>query len=600
MRNGFQATDNSQPNGSEKQRKTHYSRLFRRFILLTIVCSLIPLLLVGWGINIHYTRFSNERMINAFQIQVEYHRKIIELFLKKHSSKLHLIAQSHPKDYLLSGSNLNNIFEILNREYRSFTDLGIIGADGYHLKYIGPYDLMPNNYADTFWFKEVMEKDLFISDMFMGFRKVPHFIIAVTRLEKGEKWILRATIETEVFRSLVENVRIGNTGEVYLLNTKGIFQTSPRFSGKIMDKAPTPIESFREGINVRIIEKHTDHHGKKYPRQIYSQTWLKDPPWLLVVKQNYDEAFSEVNHANYATLILLHLSALIILIVAVFITRHMISVIKNRDDEADKLNRQLLQTSKLASIGELSAGVAHEINNPLAIILTEKQILLDMTNDTAATTPEIKGQLSESLEQIDVQIKRCKRITHGLLRFSRRTQSVIETINTNQFISEVIELLEREAGSGGIKFFTDFEENLPNILSDPSQLQQVMLNLITNSIDAHDDKAYGSIHVRTRSNNQQGVEIVVADTGMGISPENMDKIFDPFFTTKPVGKGTGLGLSICYSTIKNLGGDISVWSEVGKGSEFKVFLPFSPPPHLLEGTADNPKDYQMDIATVSS
>jgi len=118
----------------------------------------------------------------------------------------------------------------------------------------------------------------------------------------------------------------------------------------------------------------------------------------------------------------------------------------------------------------------------------------------------------------------------------------------------------------------------------------VMLNLITNSIDAHDDKAYGSIHVRTRSNNQQGVDIIVADTGMGISPKNMDKIFDPFFTTKPVGKGTGLGLSICYSTIKNLGGDISVWSEVGKGSEFKVFLPFSPPPHLLEGTADNPKE----------
>jgi two-component system NtrC family sensor kinase len=267
----------------------------------------------------------------------------------------------------------------------------------------------------------------------------------------------------------------------------------------------------------------------------------------------------------------------------------MITVIKTRDDEAEKLNRQLLQTSKMASIGELSAGVAHEINNPLAIILTEKQILLDMLNTIPTPVPELKKQLAESLEQLDIQIKRCKRITQSLLKFSRRTRSVIETININQFVREVIELMEREARSSGIKFFTDFEENLPDILSDPSQLQQVMLNLITNAIDAHDDKAYGNIHVRSQSNNQQGIEIIIADSGMGISAENIDKIFDPFFTTKPVGKGTGLGLSICYSTIKNLGGDISVWSEPGEGSEFKVFLPFSPPPHLLEGMADNPK-----------
>ncbi|MEW6672260.1 MAG: ATP-binding protein [Thermodesulfobacteriota bacterium] len=589
MKTGKTTEQSNHSSGGEKQQKSHYSRLFRKFILLTIICSLIPLLLVGWGINIHYTRFSNDRMINAFQIQVEYHRKIIELFLKKHSSKLQLIAQSHPKEYLLSGSNLNTIFEILNREYHSFTDLGIIDSRGKHLKYIGPYDLMDKNYSDTFWFKHVMEEDLFISDMFMGFRKVPHFIIAVTRLEKGEKWILRATIDTEVFRSLVENVRIGNTGEVYLLNAKGIFQTSPRYSGKIMDKAAMPVESFQEGIKVRIIEKHTDNRGNKIPRQIYTQTWLKEPPWQLVVKQDYAEAFSDVNYANYATLIFLHLSALIILIVAVFITRHMISVIKNRDVEAEKLNRQLLQTSKLASIGELSAGVAHEINNPLAIILTEKQILVDMLTNTPARPPELDKQLAESLEQIDVQIKRCKHITQGLLKFSRRTRSVIETININQFVREVIDLMEREARSSGIKFFTDFEDNLPHILSDPSQLQQVMLNLITNSIDAHDDKAYGSIHVRTKSDDPQGVQIIVSDSGVGIAPENIDKIFDPFFTTKPVGKGTGLGLSICYSTIKNLGGDISVWSEPGKGAEFKVFLPFSPPPHLLEGMDDSLK-----------
>ena len=231
--------------------------------------------------------------------------------------------------------------------------------------------------------------------------------------------------------------------------------------------------------------------------------------------------------------------------------------------------------------------MAHEINNPLAIILTEKQILLDLADHTAQLDEGFREQLLDSLAQVDVQVQRCKRITHNLLRFSRRTRSVIETVDLNSFIREVIELMEREARSSGIKFFSEMDKDLPPVLSDPSQLQQVFLNLITNAIDAHDGKSYGSIKIITMSAPpKNGVDIIVSDTGMGISPENLDKIFDPFFTTKPVGKGTGLGLSICYSIIKRLGGDIIVKSEPGKGSEFTLTLPFSLPPRLQESIED--------------
>ena len=212
---------------------------------------------------------------------------------------------------------------------------------------------------------------------------------------------------------------------------------------------------------------------------------------------------------------------------------------------------------------------------------------MDMAAQNGVQDGDLHDQLTDSMKQIDVQVKRCKRITHNLLRFSRRTQSMIETVDINQFIREVIELMEREAGSSGIKFFADLEESLPPILSDPSQLQQVFLNLITNSIDAHEEKSYGSIHIRTRTDGEKDVEVVVADTGNGISRENRDKIFDPFFTTKPVGRGTGLGLSICYSTIKQLGGNISVKSEFGKGTEFTLTLPASPPRELLASMTDD-------------
>lgn len=573
-------------NGTSAKQAKSCARLFRNFTVLTIVCSLIPLLLVGWGINIHYTKFAKSRMINSIQSRVEHHGKIIKLFLEEHSSKLKLLAFTQSKAYLREPANLQHIFEMMNREHNVITDIGVIDENGRHLAYIGPYDLMDKNYSRTFWFAEAMEKGIYISDMFMGFRKEPHFIIAVTRLEEGEKWILRVTVNTQAFRSLVENVKIGKTGEVYLINKDGIFQTSPRFSGNIMEKSPFPAGVYHNDVKVNLFKDDTP--DSVFSNQIMAETWLPNPQWKLVVKQDYSEAFSDVNHANFATLIFLHLSAISILIVTVFITRHMISVIKKRDIQADSLNQQLMQAGKLAAIGELAAGVAHEINNPLAIILTERQILLDLFGQTEIEDDEFSRQFKASMDQIDVQALRCKTITHNLLRFSRRTKSIIETIDLNQFIKEVIDLMEREARSSGIKFITDLDPGLLPILSDPSQLQQVFLNLINNAIHAHEEKSYGTIRITTRlDENGKGVKVFFADTGSGISQQNIGKIFDPFFTTKPVGKGTGLGLSICYTIIKQLGGGITVKSKINEGTEFALFLPLDLPADLKETMTDS-------------
>jgi len=568
----------------EEWRKRHYAKLYRKFIGITLVCSLVPLLLVGWAINIHYTRFAMTRMTESFQTEVEYHKKIIDLFLRERSARLQLIAQTHSKEYLKEMGNLAHVFEVMNQEHSSISDLGLIGEEGGHLAYVGPFDLMDKNYSQTFWFRNVMERGIFVSDMFMGFRKVPHFIIAVTRLEKGEKWILRATVDTEVFRALVENVRIGKTGEVYILNEEGVYQTSPRFAGKIMERASMPLEPYHDGIQIQVVEP--DAKNPKAKKEIVATAWFREPKWRLVVKQEYAEAFDEVNYANYATLIFLHLAALTILLVAILTARHLVRVIKDRDAEADQLGRQLMEAGKMASLGELSAGVAHEINNPLAIILTERQILLDTLEQTPDLEEGFKKEVTESLNQMDAQINRCKRITHNLLRFSCRTRSVIEKVDLNSFLEEVVELMEREARSCGIKFQTDLDENLKPVLSDPSQLQQVFLNLITNAIDAHDGKPYGNIRITTRADEEhKKARIVFADTGSGIPKEILSKIFDPFFTTKAVGRGTGLGLSICYSIMQRLGGSISVKSQVGQGTEFTLTVPYQPPAEVQEAAS---------------
>ena len=367
---------------------------------------------------------------------------------------------------------------------------------------------------------------------------------------------------------------IGRTGEVFLVNPQGVYQTTSRYSGRIMENAAITVGDIHPGILVRQEAADAGFNGEHTVRQIVATAWLETPQWMLVVRQDYDEAFAAENRANFSVLIFLLISAATILGVTVLVTRHMLNLVKRRDAQAETLNRQLMQASKLASIGELSVGVAHEINNPLAIISTEREILLDACQRVDHLDPAFGAQLDDSLNQIDVQIQRCKRITHNLLRFSRRTQSVIDTVDINAFISEIVDLMEREAKSSGITFFERLSPDVPPILSDPSQLQQVFLNLITNAIDAHESKQYGSVAISTTYlEGDEAVEIVVSDTGSGMSEEVLAKVFDPFFTTKPTGRGTGLGLSICYSIIKGLGGQIQVKSVVDQGTDFIIRLP---------------------------
>ncbi|MEN6440462.1 MAG: ATP-binding protein [Syntrophobacter sp.] len=562
-------------------RKKHYASLYVRFILLTLICSVLPLLLVGWGIYVYYSEFASERMVEYFQSQVQHHERIIELFFKERVSDLQLIAYSQSLEQLKEQKNLQRIFDIMNRDGSFFEDVGVQNDQGKHLAYVGPFDLIDKDYSQTFWFKEVMARDVCISDMFLGYRKVPHVIVAVTNSEAGQKWILRATIYTDSFRSLLEDVKMGETGEVYLVNTHGILQTTPRFGGKILDKIDLPMGAFTDRSGIRILDATTNDDGRTVPRQIVAYTWLNDPKWMLVVKQDYSEVFQQVNRANQAMLIFLHISIIAILIVSIITTKHMIQVVKDRDEEADELNRQLVQTSKLASLGELAAGVAHEINNPLAIILTGNQVVRDLADEQTDLEAEFRSQLYECLAQADGQVLRCNMITHNLLRFARRSKSIIEQVNLNNCVGEVIELMEKRAKSSGVTFHRNFDEKLPQVRTDASQLQQVFVNLFANAIDAHEGKPYGAIHVTTRADGRKGgVEIAISDTGSGIPGHVLERMFDPFFTTKPVGKGTGLGLSISYNIIKNLGGEIRVQSSVGEGTEFIIFLPFTPPETL--------------------
>jgi two-component system NtrC family sensor kinase len=247
-------------------------------------------------------------------------------------------------------------------------------------------------------------------------------------------------------------------------------------------------------------------------------------------------------------------------------------------DELQATHDQLVHSEKLASLGQLAAGVAHELNNPLATVLLYSDIL---QRECPPDDPR-----RADLEMIVGETKRCKGIVASLLDFARQNQVEARPTELNALIRNVVEVQQKREFYAGIIVVTDLDPNLPKIEADHAQLQEVFVNLMSNGVDAM--PAGGTLTLRTRSGPSGMVTVEVADSGEGIAPEHLGKLFTPFFSTKPVGKGTGLGLAIVYGIIKMHRGQINVRSQVGQGTTFIIQLPVTLPSGQPFGAAGMP------------
>jgi two-component system NtrC family sensor kinase len=254
-------------------------------------------------------------------------------------------------------------------------------------------------------------------------------------------------------------------------------------------------------------------------------------------------------------------------------TRQLLQKLAAANEQTCFLDEKLVQSQKLASIGELSAGIGHEINNPLAIISQETEWMQHLLKQIGERDPKEVAELQDSLKEVLRQVDRCREITQNLLDFARKKEPVFQEVNVNKLIDDLSRLVEKETIRYHIEIRKDFQQDLPLVHTDAPSLRQVVLNLLTNA--THAIEKDGRIRIATQRSENGSVDIIVEDTGCGIPKDHLIKIFDPFFTTKPEGKGTGLGLSICHGIVDKLGGRISVSSEVGKGSTFVVTLPIN-------------------------
>jgi signal transduction histidine kinase len=270
-------------------------------------------------------------------------------------------------------------------------------------------------------------------------------------------------------------------------------------------------------------------------------------------------------------LLFLGVSVVLILGVVIWGSAWMVNRAREADLARATAYHRMEYENKMAALGRLSAGVAHEINNPVAIISEKAGLLKDLV--LMSDTPPPKEKTLDLLGSVLRSADRCGGITHRLLGFAKHMQVQTETIEMDQLLVEVVGFLEKEASYRDIKIEFDFPEDAPEIVSDRGQLQQVFLNIVNNAFAAVEDG--GRIQIGVIEGEPGSVSVWIQDNGVGIAEEHLSHIFDPFFTTKK-GAGTGLGLSITYGIVQKLGGEVSVQSQLGVGTRFIVSLPIGP------------------------
>jgi len=546
--------------GSSPQR---YRTLRRNISILMLFVTIVPLTSMAVINYYEYRKALKREIVEPLKMLVSKTRHSFSLFLEERLSTVRFVASAYSFDQLSDEKTLNRIFRVLKKEFGGFVDLGLIDQSGTQISYAGPYELLGKSYLQQAWLHEVMVRGVYISDVFLGYRKFPHVALAVQRFsEDGSFWVLRATIDTERFDNLIASMGLDPETDAFLVNDKGVLQTSSKYYGKVLERCALAVPV---GIYGTFVKQEVDPGGQEV---LIAGSHLRHPAYTLVVVKRSSGLLKSWYTLKSEMFLIFVGGVAAIMVLVLRLTASMVKRMRDADERREIALRGLEHSNKLSSIGRLAAGVAHEVNNPMAIINEKAGLMKDIVQ--YSTEFEQKEKFLELLSSIISSVQRCKTVTHRLLGFARRMDVQLEELDLNGLLQEVLGFLAREASYRNINVSLHFASDLPRIFSDRGQLQQVFLNILTNAMAAVDDG--GEIVITTWEEDIDTVAVSIMDNGCGMSGETMRHIFEPFFTTKR-GYGTGLGLPITYGIVKKLGGDIKVQSKESEGTTFTVYLP---------------------------
>ncbi len=542
----------------------NYQRTWRLSVGLLAAVALAPLcIMTAIDYNVSKRAISSENKLTMGRLTSNT-RRSVAYFLDERRAALDFIVREETFAGLTRQDRLEDALKNLKSGFGGFLDLGLIDASGRQIAYVGPYSLLGRDYSGQDWFKNTLAQGHYISDVFLGFRNVPHMIIAIKKdLPDGSFYVLRTTLDTKPINDLLKSLDLSGIGDAFIINKDGALQTYSRYHGGLLEKVSLPVPEY--SARTEVLEmKNKDGEGI-----FVGYAYIQGSPLILIVVKNAAELMKPWYDIRLELVWFLAASILVILLVILGVATYMVNKIYVADQTRAMTLHQVEHTNKMASIGRLAAGVAHEINNPLAIINEKAGLLRDLIVYKGQC--EEGGRLVGLIDSVLGSVERCGAITKRLLGFARHIEVSIQPVKIQDVIEEVLSFLTKEAEYRSIRVDVDMPAPVPVFESDRGKLQQIFLNLINNAFQAMNDG--GRLGIRIVMQGENRVTVSVSDDGCGIPAADLKRIFDPFFSTKTKKGGTGLGLSITYGLVQELGGTLRVESALGKGTTFYVSFP---------------------------
>ncbi len=538
-----------------------YSRLRQQMLAVLLLFGLAPLLAMGVAGFLANKEEVESHTRNVLETVAQDRKAAIELFLDARLDALAFAAASQPASALASAAGLERIRQLLQHGAGGIVDLALLDGTGKPLAHTGPYGpMLPDSGAHGLEEARVLGR--YESDVFLGLGRFPHMILAVAKREGEALYILRATIDATALGSLVRQGGSESGADVFILDRAGKYQTQQDETHQILARAEMEPATPHSGVRVT----EAVHNGN---REITATTWLRHDRWLLVARQAPPSFSNHLRRHPILTVVFV-LGLLIVPPLSVFVAHYRLRQIRGLEAERAALLESVAESQKMATIGRLAATVAHEINNPLAVIHAQIGVISD---GLAGESTPFARDVSERVKKIEAQIERGRKVTHRLLGFSRRVGPDLEPVDVQAALEEAVGFVEKETEASGTRFVRNYQLDVPMIRTSLAQMQQVFLNLINNAVDALGGQGEVVLTIRQAD---AGIAVTIADNGPGIPEKQLRHMFEPFYSTK-AGNHAGLGLAICRETMQNLGGDIDVASRPGEGTTFTLRFPLAPP-----------------------
>ncbi len=544
-----------------------YAALRSKIVMNMALAAIIPLVLFA---TINYMEFQaafTRETQAPFRAMVAKTRNSFELFFSERGATVGLIASTYTWEELSDPHTLNRIFSAMQKEFVGFADLALISDEGILVTYAGPYkNLIGSDYSGQDWFHHVTRHNRYISEVFEGFRRQPHLVVAVRHTaDDGRSWIIRATLDTSQFDRLIAFMNLDADADAFLVDRNGTLQTDSRWYGKALAEAPLTMPA--PNYDAAVISTK-DANGRE---MALAYSYIPETEFVIMaVKPTPGYLYSWLL-VRTDLLLLFIAGAGVVYLAATRNVGRLIERLRESDAEREQAIAQMEHSQRLSSVGRLAAGVAHEINNPLAVINEKAGLMQDLL--AASEDFPRKERFIKQLDSIIAAVNRGRGITHRMLGFARRMEVKVEELNVKDMVEETLTFLETEARHRKVEIVRELDPDLPPVYCDRGQLQQVFLNVLNNALAAVCEE--GRILIRSCRRDENMVAISFEDNGCGMNDEVRKHIFDPFFTTKKE-EGTGLGMSIIYGIVKRHGGDIEVESEPARGTVVTIVLPTRP------------------------